>query len=162
MFRKKIVFAVAILIAVALCGMCFVACDKGGNTGEKNITVYVGEKEFEVVTTEAYLDGVLWELYEDGKLTAYTTSGSAYGEYITQIDVLTLSGEKYYTVWHSVDKFELKCVYDNWAPSRSFARTEDGTAFAVTKYKNTTLYYSGVGISSLPIVDGGVYAVLID
>jgi hypothetical protein len=32
----------------------------------------------------------------------------------------------------------------------------------VTTYQNTKLYYSAVGVSILPLVDGCTYAILVD
>ncbi|MDE5601931.1 MAG: hypothetical protein K2J16_05480 [Clostridia bacterium] len=164
--RKKLVFAVAIALIAVLCTLCFVACNVNENTGEKHITVYVGEKTFEVTTTESNLHGVLTQLYNDGKLTAYVTNDSGFGAYITQIDELVQSDGKYYSVWHSLDRFELKNVYQeayaDFNPSRATTKNEDGTVFVVTVYGENTLYYSGVGISMLPIIEGGVYAVFVD
>lgn len=164
--RKKLVFAVAIALIAVLSTLCFVACDTNTNTGEKHITVYVGEKTFDVITTETNLHGVLSQLYDEGKLTAYVTSDSGFGAYITQIDGLVQGSGKYYTVWHSLDRFELKSVYQaayaDSNPSRAATKNEGGTLFVVTEYGDNTLYYSGVGISKLPIIDGGVYAVLVD
>lgn len=167
MFKsKKIVFAVAIVLVAVLSTLCFVACNTNTNTGEKHITVYVGEKTFDVTTTEANLHGVLTQLHNEGKLTAYVTTDSGFGAYITQIDVLVQGDGKYYSVWHSVDEFELKSVYQeasaSYNPSRATTKNEDGTVFIVTVYGCDTLYYSGVGISKLPIKEGGVYAVFVD
>ena len=167
MFRsKKLVFAVAVVLVAVLSTLCFVACDVNKDTGEKHITVYVGEKTFEVTTTETNLHGVLTQLYDEDKLTAYVTSDSGFGAFITQIDELVQSDGKYYSVWHSVDRFELKSVYQEefaaYNPSRATTKNEDGTVFIVTNYNNTVLYYSGAGISKLPIIDGGVYAVFVD
>ena len=164
--RKKIVFAVAVVLIAVLCTLCFVACNVNENTGEKHITVYVGEKTFAVTTTETNLHGVLTQLHREGKLTAYVTDDSGFGAYITQIDGLVQGDGKYYSVWHSVDRFELKSVYQeayaSYNPSRATTKNEDGTVFIVTVYGDNTLYYSGVGISLLPIEDGGVYAVFVD
>ena len=167
MFKsKRVVFAVAIALVAVLCALCFVACNTNTDTGEKHITVCVGEKMFEVTTTEANLHGVLTQLYNEGKLTAYVTSESSLGAYITQIDELVQGDGKYYSVWHSVDEFDLKSVYQeayaSYNPSRATTKNEDGTVFIVTVYGDNTLYYSGVGISKLPIKEGGVYAVFVD
>ncbi len=163
--RKSIVIAVAIALVAVFSLACLVACNPSGDNSVKNITVYVGQKTFGITTTETNLHGVLVKLYKEDKITAYETDDSGYGAFITKIDDLVQSNGNYYTVWHSLDKFEYKSVYNSanpeWNPSRSSAKTEEAGVFAVTTYKNTLLYFSGVGISSLPIVDGAVYAVLV-
>jgi len=163
--RKSIIAAVAAALIAALCLVCFAACDINGDGSVKNITVYVGEKSFGISTTETNLHGVLSQLYKEDKITAYETSDSGYGAFITRIDVLVQSNRDFYTVWHNLDKLEYKCVYNEdtaqWNPARSESRAEEAGVFVVTTYNNTLLYYSGVVISSLPIADGGVYAVLV-
>lgn len=164
--NKKIICLIAAILICVMCAILFAACDQNADRSEKNITVYVGEKVFEVTTDEAYLDGVLDKLFKEQKLSKYKVGSSALGKFIIEIDELTLRDGQYFSVWHSVDRFELKSVYNaQWAssnPSRATTKTEDGAVFTVTEYMGKTLYYSGVGISSLPLVNGGVYAVLVD
>ncbi|MDE6302204.1 MAG: hypothetical protein K2M36_01265 [Clostridia bacterium] len=150
---------------------CFVACNPTQTQeGEKNITVYIGDKTFEVTTEQLYLHGVLLEMLEDEKISAYVYTDGAYGVSFSQVDEIsqdpTWTTPPFLSLWHNVDEFTLKSVYnEQWAssnPSRSEATVEDGTKFVTTTYKGVLLYYSGTGIGSVPVIDGGVYAILVD
>lgn len=168
MFNKKIVSIVAAVLIVLSAVLCFAACDSGDNS-QKNITVYIGDKTFEVTTNAAYLHDVFVELKNDDKITQYVFSGDlTTGVFLTQIDDLAqdAASGKYYSVWHDVDEFALKSVYQEqfaeYNPHRSEVTTEDGTKFITTNYKGIKLYYSGVGVSKIPLKNGGHYAVLVD
>lgn len=176
-----IVTLVAVLI---LCAFALTACDSDLESklqdlqnkingyeqdfSEKSITVYIGEKEFEVVSRKAFLHDVLKDLESEGKISAYEFSGGNLSPFITQIDELNqVEAEyKYYSVWHNVNEYSLKSVYTTYVPSRAQQKVEGegayATVFAATTYEGCELYYSAVGVGLLPLVDGAVYAILVD
>ena len=171
MFRKKLLVIVAAVLVVVLAAFCFVACNPTQTQeGEKNITVYIGDKTFEVTTEQLYLHGVLLEMLKDGKISAYVYTDGAYGVSFSQVDEIsqdpTWTTPPFLTLWHNVDEFTLKSVYNaEWAssnPSRSTVTEEDGTKFVTTTHDGVLLYYSGVGIGAVPVLDGAVYAILVD
>ncbi len=167
MFKRKIVAIVSVVLIVLSALLCFAACNEGDRS-EKDVTVYIGDKTFEASTTADNLHDLLKELKDADKITRYEFTVSATGAFITQIDELMqdATNGKYYYVWHDVDEFALKSVYQEefaaYNPSRSEVTEEDGTKFVTTSFKGLKLYWSGVGVSSVPLKDGGHYAVLVD
>ncbi|MBR2334427.1 MAG: hypothetical protein IKA59_03700 [Clostridia bacterium] len=134
------------------------------NNDEKQVTIIVGEKTFEVTTTKAYLHEALKDLLAEGKIALYEY-GSDESPYVVAIDVLEqdVEGGKYFSVWHNVDSFSLKCIWSDFVPSRALKTTDnDGNIVVTTMHKNQELFYSGVGIGTLPLVDGCTYAILVD
>lgn len=170
MFRKKLLVIVAAVLVAVLAAFCFAACNPTQTQeGEKNITVYIGDKKFEVTTEQLYLHGVLLEMLEDGKISAYVYTDGAYVSF-SRVDEIsqdpTWTTPPFLTLWHNVDEFTLKSVYnEQWVssnPSRSEVTVEDGTKFITTTHNGVLLYYSGTGIGSVPVIDGAVYAVFVD
>ena len=162
--KKRVLLIALIAVLVAVMAFALVACNRGGDNSEKSIVVYIGEDKFEITTCQAYLHGVLKEMKANSQISAYEYSGGDASPFVSQIGDLQqdFANYKYYSVWHSIDKFELKCVYNEYAPSRGEQKDEGGTKFVVTTYKETMLYYSGVGVGDIPVIDGATYAVLID
>lgn len=166
MFRKRVAFILATVLVVALAAFCFVACGDT-NVGEKSVTLYIGDKTIEVVTEQTNLHGLLKELYAQERISAYVYSGDDSSAYASQIDELVQGANgAYISVWHNVDKFALKSVYQEafaeYNPSRSEVSDEGRTKFITTSVSGVRLYYSAVGNSGLPVVDGAVYAIFID
>lgn len=130
---------------------------------EKTVTVYVGDECLEVTTRQAFLHTLLKELKKDGKISAYEYSGGEVSPFITQIDDLQQDSAngKYYSVWHNVDS-QLCSVVSDWQPSRVVPKDIYGTSYATTTYHEVELYYSNVGVGYIPVVDGCVYAILVD
>ncbi len=159
----------------------FVACDAlresignlqeeiGGYKGdetEKTVVVFVGEKRFEITTSRAYLHEVFKDLLEQNKISRYQYSGDEKSPYISAIDILEQDVEngKYYSLWHNVDNFSLKCLdspYGN--PGRASVEEDDeGNKMVVATHHGVRLYYASVGAGALPLVDGCTYAMLVD
>jgi len=167
MFRKKILPITTVILLVAMSLFCFAACNDNPNEGVKSITVYIGEDNPIAVTTEAAnLHEVLLEMKESGKISAYEFSESEYGAFITKVGGLALPSGVYYSIWHDIDMLEYKSPYKQadaeagWYPSCSIAIEEEGSKFVGVKLGNKNLYYSGVGVGSLPVQDGATYAIL--
>lgn len=181
--KKRIVLIALIAILVLSIGVALVACDPlesqirdlqnkvngyEADFTEKTVTVYIGEENFEVTTRKAFFHDILKDMKKQGLISAYDFSGGDLSPMITQIDDLMQNAAeyKYYSVWHSIDEFSLKTVYSGYMPGRGTTK-EEGTApyqttFVVTEYEGNMLYYSNVGVGLLPVVDGAVYAVLVD
>lgn len=162
--KKRFLLIALTAVLVAVTAFTLVACNGDGDSSEKSIVVYIGEDKFEIVTCQAYLHGVLKEMKADSKISVYEYGGGEASPFISQIGDLQqdIANCKYYSVWHSIDKFELKCVYNEYAPSRGEQKDESGMKFAVTAHKETLLYYSGVGVGSVPVINGATYAILVD
>ncbi len=166
MLRKKLTLLIAVLFSALICAFGLAACNQP-DTGEKNVTVYIGDKTLEVTTEQAYLHGLLKELYADGRISAYVYSGDENSAFASQVDAVVQGvNGPYISVWHSLDEFALKSVYNSqfaeYNPSRSEVIEEDGTRFIAYTHNGVTLYLSGAGLSQLPLRDGGVYAVFLD
>lgn len=180
-FKNLLATAVVLLLALVL--VAFVACNGKdpleeklndlqnklngieATTTEKDVTLYIGEKQFDVTTRLSFVHELLKQLFSEGKISAYTYSGSDLNAFASQIDDLdqNFSEGKYYSVWHNVDNDSLKAVYDEaWHPSRAFKKQGEFASFSATEFKGKELFYSNVGVSILPLVDGCVYAILID
>lgn len=187
MFRKRVTIIVATVLVVVLAVFCLAACNNTSleeqirdlqnqvngfesDFSEKDVTVYIGDEKFEIVTRKTFLHDVLKDMYSQDLISAYEYSGGNLSPFVTQVGDLqqNFAEYKYYTVWHSIDVFSLKGVYSNdyGMPGRGVQKVEGEepyqTVFVVTEYKGTVLFYSNVGVGLLPIVDGGVYAILID
>ena len=187
MFRKRVAIIVATVLVVVLAVFCLAACNNtsleeqirdlqnqinGFETdfSEKDVTVYIGDEKFEIVTRKAFLHDVLKDMNSQGLISAYAYSGGNLSPFVTQVGDLhqNFAEYKYYTVWHSLDVYSLKGVYSeqNGMPGRGTTKVEGegdfATTFVVTEYKGVELFYSNVGVGLLPVVDGGVYAILID
>lgn len=181
--KKRIVLIALIAILVLLIGVALAACDPlesqirdlqnkvngyEEDFTEKTVTVYIGEEDFEVTTRKAFFHDILKDMKKQGLISAYDFSGGELSPFVTQIGDLmqNVAENKYYSVWHSIDEFSLKTVYSGYMPGRGATKTEGTepyqTTFVVTEYEGKTLYYSNVGVGLLPVVDGAVYAVLID
>ncbi len=181
--KKRIVLIALIAILVLSIGVALVACDPlesqirdlqnkvngyEADFTEKTVTVYIGEENFEVTTRKAFFHDILKDMKKQGLISAYDFSGGDLSPMITQIDDLMQNAAeyKYYSVWHSIDEFSLKAVYSGYMPGRGTTKVEGTepyqTTFVVTEYEGNTLYYSNVGVGLLPVVDGAVYAVLVD
>ena len=182
MKKKLILIALVLVLAISL-GLSLVACNPleqkihdlqnqvngfEQDFAEKSVTVYVGEEKFDIVTRKAFLHDALKDLKNGGKISAYEYSGGELSPYISQVgDIMQdFAGGKYYSVWHNVNEFSLKGVYSGFKPGRGELKTEGEapyqTTFVVTAFKGTELFYSNVGVGLLPLVDGAVYAVLLD
>lgn len=164
---KKIALVALILIILAVLCFTFVACDSGNDDSEKSITVYIGDGEnnsYSVTTNQAYLMDVLKEMKNNGIIDVLETEDSAYGAFIKSIGSLNPGANEFCSVWHSLDKFELKSVYADYYASYEHGQKieEEGTVFFGTKIGNKTLYLSTVGVSSLPVKDGACYAIFVD
>ena len=177
----------ATLLVVVLAVFCLTACNNTSleeqirdlqnqingfeaDFSEKDVTVYIGDEKFEIVTRKAFLHDVFKDMKSQGLLSAYEYSGGDLSPFVTQFGDLqqNYAEHKYYTVWHSVDLYSLKGVYSekNGMPGRGTTKVEGegewATTYVVTEYKDVELFYSNVGVGLLPVVDGGVYAILID
>lgn len=183
MFRtkSKVFVALLLVLVMSLCAICFVACDGDSSLekqladlqskingyeedfSEKSVTVYIGEDCIDVTTRQPFLHALLKELKKDGKISVYNYSGGEVAPFITQIDDLQQDTEngKYYSVWHNVDS-QLCSVVSDWQPSRVVAKEIYGVKYATTVYNEIELYYSNVGVGYIPVVDGCVYAILVD
>lgn len=164
---SKILVAILLAVVLSVSAVLFVACNDGesqidklqqqindlqdkltgyeANDQVKNITIYVGDDEpIAVSTKENKVFYVLSDLVEENKLTAFAFSGGSYGAYITQINDLCESYDVdtrtsyYISVYHSIDDVNLKGMGEK-------------------EHSGVTFFYSNVGVSSLPIVDGASY-----
>jgi len=182
--KKRIALIVLALVLVTALGFTLVACNNSleaqirdlqnkvngyeQDFAEKTVTVYIGESKFELTTRKSFLHDVLKDMKKDGQLSAYEYSGGELSPFMTQVGDLEedSANRKYYSVWHSIDEYSLKSVYNGYMPGRGEQKIEGegdyATAFVATTYKGTTLYYSNVGVGLLPVVDGATYAVLVD
>lgn len=160
----------ATLLALVLClgSVLFVACNDGGqskidelqqqinglqdkltgyeaNDLEKNIKIYIGDDDpISVTTKENKVFYVLSDLVESSSISAFAFQGGSYGAYITKLNDLYDSYDAdtrtshYISVYHSIDDVNLKGMGE-------------------IEHNGVTFFYSNVGVSSLPIVDGASY-----
>ncbi|MCM1306316.1 MAG: hypothetical protein NC037_04940 [Bacteroides sp.] len=183
--KKRVLLIALIAVLVTVMAFMLVACNGSlqeqirdlqnkvngyeADFSEKSIVVYIGEDKFEITTRKAFLHDVFKEMKASGKISAYTYNGGDASPYCTQIGNLPADGTdyKYYSVWHSVDEYAFKSVYNEYMPSRAVQKVEnEGTdwevTFAVTTYEETLLFYSNVGVGYIPVVEGATYAILVD
>ena len=128
--------------------------------------VVLCEDKFEIATRKAYLHEAIKDLLKEGKITCYEYGTDELNPYITAIDDLEqdLANYKYYSVWHNVDVFALKGLDSSWGnPGRATIEDDGyGTKYVVTTYGGVKLYYSSMGVGTLPLIDGCTYAILVD
>ena len=133
---------------------------------EKTVVVYIGDDKYEVTTRQAYLHDLLKDLKEEGKISKYEYGTDELNPFISAIDDLEQDtvNNKYYSVWHNVEVFALKGLNSTWGnPGRSTIEADDfGNEFVVTTVAGTKLYYSSMGVGTLPLVDGCTYAIFVD
>ena len=165
--NKRILLVALILVMVSALCVTFVACGRGNDNPGKSRTVYSGDGDnnsYSVTTNQAYLMDVLKEMKNNGIIDVLETEDSAYGAFIKSIGSLNPGANEFCSVWHSLDKFELKSVYADYYASYEHGQKieEEGTVFFGTKIGDKTLYLSTVGVSTLPVKDGACYAIFVD
>ncbi len=182
MSRKTIYFVIIAMVLVLVSGVALSACNSSlqdeinklqqkvdgyeADFEEKSVVIFIGEKRFDLTTRKAYLHQAIKDLYEEGKISVYEYGDDDLNPYVTAIDNLVQNFEnnKYYSVWHNVEVFSLKGLNSSWGnPGRAVVEDDGyGNMFVVTNYAGHKLYYSAVGMGILSLIDGGVYAVLVD
>lgn len=139
--RKLLLVAV---VAMTICAFAFAltACNPPAE-GEKTVNVYIGEQRYSVTTEGLYLFDALKKLSENEGI-ALDYSGSKYGAYITAVGELKpdTAAREYITVYHDIDDDGLKGF---------------GVADVELTHDGKIFYYSGVGVSLLPLEDGASY-----
>jgi hypothetical protein len=144
---KKLVTLFAALLILALPVLGLGACSKDGVSEEtKAVTVYLGEEALSVETRQDKINGLLKELLEAQKISAYKTDGFGYGIYVTQIGALVgdSAAGTYIAFYHDINDYALQ----DYAEDYSAITEEIG---------GKTVFYSGVGVALLPVVDGASY-----
>lgn len=164
---SKILVATLLAVVLTLSVLTFVACNDGQskidelqqtindlqdkltgyeeNDAIKNIKIYIGDDEpLTVATKENKVFYVLSDLVEENKIAAFAFSGGSYGAFITKLNDLYYDASHYISVYHSINDANLKMA-DYATGAESF------------EHKGVTFFYSSVGVSSLPIVDGASY-----
>lgn len=170
----------ATLLALVLClgSVLFVACNDGGqskidelqqqinglqdkltgyeaNDLEKNIKIYIGDDDpISVTTKENKVFYVLSDLVEDGSVSAFAFQGGSYGAFITKLNDLYYDTTHYISVFHTIDDANYKTLNGTYDADWNFTPTG---GYQTLEYKGVTFFYSSVGVSSLPIVDGASY-----
>lgn len=155
--KTKRIISLALALIMALLALASCA---GGNVAEKGTATLVietgaeGADKYVVYNVDLALleernEGALSLLEylaaQEGSTLYYSaTWGGGYGAYLNSIGSLAPDASKeYIAVYTSVEKDF--AVPSEWAPT-----------VATVKYKDATLTYSGVGISSMTIEDGAV------
>ncbi|MDR3215901.1 MAG: hypothetical protein LBT55_00610 [Clostridiaceae bacterium] len=148
--NKKFKNLAALFVAIAITAtlvFAFTACGTNEKTEPVSVTVIIGEKTLEVETNADKVIDLLTDLKNEGKISAFVYSGSKYGAYVTELDALKEDalGGVYIAVYHNIDDIGL---HDFDAVDYS----------VITKEINgNTYFFSGVGISLLPVEEGAVY-----
>lgn len=174
---SKILVAILLAVVLSVSAVLFVACNDGesqidklqqqisdlqdkltgyeANDQVKNITIYVGDDEpIAVSTKENKVFYVLSDLVEENKLTAFAFSGGSMGAFITKINDLYYDDTHYISVFHSIDDDNLKTPNGTYDENWNFTPTG---GYQTLEHSGVTFFYSNVGVSSLPIVDGASY-----
>ena len=126
---------------------------------EKTITVIVGDKSTTLTTRENRMVFALSELVEKGNISAFKYTSGSYGAFITELDAFAPQGNQYISVYHTIDNDAYKQQSGTWNPDGSFTATG---GFDTKDYNGATYYYSSVGISTLPVIDGATYLFLLE
>lgn len=143
--QKTLVALLCFVCVISVVATLF-ACTPGQNGVEKTVTIVIGEganAKTETVTTGAvYLFDVLNELHNrETNPLALDGQWGTYGLYVTTVgDVAATESNQYICVLTSDTKYQ------------------DITEWAVTKqYNGTNVVSATLGVSSLPLTDGGIY-----
>ena len=154
--KKKLLAFVFLLAAV----FAFTACGNGGNVKEVTIDeqksyVFTASSSVMELTDNTTVADYLTALQEKGEITFEGYTGD-YGFFITSVNGIeaqtvesTMNSYKGYSLYIYIDFIKLEG--DN---------AYYGNDQTVCKYKDTTLYQSSYGVSSIPCVKGHTYALV--
>lgn len=141
--KKKIAILVVFVLVLAL-AMSFVACNDGNvEGGLKVVTVIIGEDVYHASTECEYVHDLLVEMSEKNTIVYEFDMGS-YGATVMQLNDLHTDSDwsPYICVYHSIDDVTIR----------------DMSGYGETFIYNQIVFYSsGVGVSSLPVVNGATY-----
>ncbi|MEG2540411.1 MAG: hypothetical protein RSB59_01365 [Clostridia bacterium] len=145
---KRIIVAMLVVLTVVCSAVFMTACgkdDKLNNNSQKSITIYIGETSVAATTTTGNMYDLFTEMKANGKLSAFECDGSKYSAYLTKLNDLSPAKNQYIAVYHDINDMGLQ-EFDN-------------TTFLVKSvvHFDKTFYFSGVGITLLPVVDGANY-----
>ncbi len=141
---KKLIFAILIFAPILVFSLALFACDvTPENTGEKSVTIIIGDDTYTLKTSKAYVHDALCEL-RDTQGVNYVFEDGPYGATIIGLNGLytTVDWSKYVSTYHTIDDVTIR----------------DMSSYATDfEMGGKTYYTSGVGVSSLPLVDGATY-----
>lgn len=142
-FAKRLCLALSVLVLACGC-VVFAACNDEDARGEEAvISVIIGDGEAASVTTDAkYLYGALKDLCEKEGIPLEGEDG-AYGFYLTRIGDLVQGDGAYIMLYHDIDDVTL-CT-----PGYNY------------EVGGKTFFSSSLGVSSLPVVDGATYLIVL-
>ncbi len=130
------------------------------STAEKAITVNIGENSYTLTTRENRMVYALSELVEKGSIATFTYAKGSYGAFITALDTLAPTGYQYIAIYHTIDNEAYKQASGTWNPDYTVFTPTGGYDTKVVN--EVTYFYSSVGISSLPVIDGATYLFVIE
>ncbi len=141
--KKLAVSTIIIALILALSLTLFACSSTPENTGEKSVAIIIGEDTYTLTTSKAYVHDALCEL-RDAQGVNYIFENGPYGVAIMELNELytTADWTKCVGIYHTIDDVTIR----------------DMSSYGAGFYWNDVLYYtSGVGVSSLPLVDGATY-----
>ena len=139
--------AIALVLLFALFGaLAFVACDApdGDERGElSSVTLILGDGEAVSFETDAkYLYGALSDYCDDHGLVLEGEE-SEYGFFLTRVGDLVQGDGAYIMLYHDIDDVTL------YTPGYDY------------EVGGKTFFSSSLGVSSLPVVDGATYLIVL-
>ncbi|MEG1663428.1 MAG: hypothetical protein RR338_05520 [Clostridia bacterium] len=166
--RAKRLALIAIVAVLVICSLAtLVACSGNSlqqklndmsdklagfeeNEAVKNVTIFVGSSGIAFQTKQNKLTATLTEMVEQSKISTFNFNGGEFGAYLTGINGVTAGANEYFAIYHTIDDVTLK-------------GTDFSTGEILKKYAfGKDFFYSNVGISQLPIVDGASYLIVLE
>ncbi len=141
MFVKgKKILAIALCLALAFCALALAACGDNTEAGTKSVTIIIGDDVFSEETEALYVHDLLEEMCERGDIE-YEFEMDTYGATVEKLNNLLSTSD--WTMWIGVyiDVDDVELISPGYE----------------TTHQGKTYYSSGLGVSSLPVMDGVTY-----